>query len=427
MAIKKITVPHLGDFSDIPVIEVYIKEGDSVAVDDSLIALESAKAVTDIPSPYAGTIVKVLIKEGDLVNEGTAIAEIEVAEEAEKPKAKGEPAPEPKKEVRAEAVKTEVAEKEAEPSPPASPPSAPKVEAAPLSPPPLGGAYHATPALRRYARELGVDLSRVTGSGAHGRILHEDVQRLVKEAISGRGTGATPSALEDFSVYGAIERIPLTRIQKFSGPHLADSWRAIPHVTQFDEADVTELEAFRRSVKSEIKLSILPFVIKALSYALKEYPTLNASFDEAHGEIILKRYHHIGVAVDTAEGLVVPVVRNVEEKSITEIAAELIALSQRARERKLKSEDLAGGSFSVSSLGGIGGTYFTPIINRPEVAILGLSRIKKQPVWDGEVFAARDILPLSLSYDHRVVDGATAVRFTSHLATLLNDLRRVLL
>lgn len=422
MAIKQITVPHLGDFSDIPVIEVYIKEGDSIAVDDSLIALESAKAVTDIPSPYAGTIVKVLIKEGDLVNEGTAIAEIEVAAADEKPPAKSETKTEVPKEAKAEMPK------EAEPVPTkAAVPPAPKVEEAPISLPPLGGAYHATPALRRYARELGVDLSRVTGSGVHGRILHEDVQRLVKEAISGRGTAAKPFALEDFSVYGAIERVPLSRIQKFSGPHLVGSWQAIPHVTQFDEADVTELEAFRRSVKGEIKLSILPFVIKALSSALKEFPSLNASFDEANGEIILKRYHHIGVAVDTPEGLVVPVVKNVDQKSITEIAAELATLSQRARDRKLTTEDLAGGSFSVSSLGGIGGTYFTPIINRPEVAILGLSRIKKQPVWDGEAFVARDILPLSLSYDHRVIDGATAVRFTVHLSALLTDLRRVLL
>lgn len=422
MAIKQITVPHLGDFSDIPVIEVYIKEGDSIAVDDSLIALESAKAVTDIPSPYAGTIVKVLIKEGDLVNEGTAIAEIEVAAADEKPPAKSETKTEVPKETKTEPPK------EAEPVPTkAAVPPAPKVEEAPISLPPLGSAYHATPALRRYARELGVDLSRVTGSGAHGRILHEDVQRLVKEAISGRGTAAKPFTLEDFSVYGAIERIPLSRIQKFSGPHLVGSWQAIPHVTQFDEADVTELEAFRRSVKSEIKLSILPFVIKALSSALKEYPSLNASFDEANGEIILKRYHHIGVAVDTPEGLVVPVVKNVDQKSITEIAAELASLSQRARDRKLTTEDLAGGSFSVSSLGGIGGTYFTPIINRPEVAILGLSHIMKQPVWDGETFAARDILPLSLSYDHRVIDGATAVRFTVHLSALLTDLRRVLL
>ena len=423
MAIKQITVPHLGDFSDIPVIEVYIKEGDSVAVDDSLIALESAKAVTDIPSPYSGTITKVLIKEGDLVNEGTPIAEIEVVEEAGKPQPPVEPKPEEKADSTPPAATPEAKEE-----PKAVPPAPAKPEAKPASLPSVGGTYHATPSLRRYARELGVDLSQVTGTGEHGRILHEDVQRLVKAALSG-GTAvvAAPFALEDFAVYGAVERIPLSRIQKFSGPHLTGSWQSIPHVTQFDEADVTELEAFRRSVKSDVKLSILPFVIKALVYALKEYPALNASFDEASGEIILKHYYHIGVAVDTPEGLVVPVVKDADQKSVIEIATDLIALSERARSRKLKSEDLAGGSFSVSSLGGIGGTYFTPIINRPEVAILGLSRIAKRPVWNGEEFIARDILPLSLSYDHRVVDGATGVRFTTYLASLLNDLRRVLL
>ncbi|MDX9915647.1 MAG: 2-oxo acid dehydrogenase subunit E2 [Sphaerochaeta sp.] len=423
MAIKQITVPHLGDFSDIPVIEVYIKEGDSVAVDDSLIALESAKAVTDIPSPYSGTITKVLIKEGDLVNEGTPIAEIEVVEEAGKPQPPVEPKPEEKADSTPPVATPEVKEE-----PKAAPPAPAKPEAKPASLPSVGGTYHATPSLRRYARELGVDLSQVTGTGEHGRILHEDVQRLVKAALSG-GTAvvAAPFVLEDFAVYGAVERTPLSRIQKFSGPHLTGSWQSIPHVTQFDEADVTELEAFRRSVKSDVKLSILPFVIKALVYALKEYPSLNASFDEASGEIILKHYYHIGVAVDTPEGLVVPVVKDADQKSVIEIATDLIALSERARSRKLKSEDLAGGSFSVSSLGGIGGTYFTPIINRPEVAILGLSRIAKRPVWNGEEFIARDILPLSLSYDHRVVDGATGVRFTTYLASLLNDLRRVLL
>lgn len=414
MAIKQITVPHLGDFSDIPIIEVYVKEGDSVAADDSLIALESAKAVTDIPSPYSGTIVKLLVKEGDLVSEGSPIAEIEVAE--------GEAPPPP--EVKQEEPKREAppAAKKEEPKP------APQTAAPPVALPPLGGPYHATPSLRRYARELGVDLSTVTGTGAHGRILHEDVQQLVKRAIKGGGAStAAALTLEDYSVYGAIERVALSRIQRISGPHLTGSWQAIPHVTQFDEVDVTSLEAFRRSVKSEVKLSILPFVIKALPYALAAFPALNATFDEASGEMIVKHYYNIGVAVDTAEGLVVPVVKNVDQKSITEIGAELIELSERARGRKLKGEDLSGGSFSVSSLGGIGGTYFTPIINRPEVAILGLSKISKKPVFIDDEFEARDILPLSLSYDHRVIDGAMAVRFTTYLSQIISDLRRALL
>ena len=250
----------------------------------------------------------------------------------------------------------------------------------------------------------------------------------MKRAIKGGGAStAAALTLEDYSVYGAIERVALSRIQRISGPHLTGSWQAIPHVTQFDEVDVTSLEAFRRSVKSEVKLSILPFVIKALPYALAAFPALNATFDEASGEMIIKHYYNIGVAVDTAEGLVVPVVKNVDQKSITEIGAELIELSERARGRKLKGEDLSGGSFSVSSLGGIGGTYFTPIINRPEVAILGLSKISKKPVFIDDEFEARDILPLSLSYDHRVIDGAMAVRFTTYLSQIISDLRRALL
>ncbi|MFA7371541.1 MAG: 2-oxo acid dehydrogenase subunit E2 [Sphaerochaetaceae bacterium] len=405
MAIKKILVPHIGDFSDVAIIEVYVKEGDKVEADDSLIALESAKAVTDIPSPYGGTITKVTVKEGDLVSEGSLIAEIETEEEEEEVK-----------EVKVEAKPVE---------------EKPPEEAKPIKekqpqPPVVSTTAHATPALRKYARELGVDISRVAGSGPHGRILHSDVQSLVKQALSG-----TPQRgafkLEDFSLYGEIERVPLTRIQRLSGPHLSSAWQSIPHVTQADQADVTELEKFRKNLKSEVKLSILPFVIKALPYALQKYPALNASFDEESSQIILKRYYNIGVAVDTEEGLVVPVVKNVDSKGVIEIAEELIALSERARTRKLSTEDLSGASFSVSSLGGIGGTYFTPIINRPEVAILGLSRITKQPLWNGEGFEPRDILPLSLSYDHRVVDGAVGVRFTVYLATLLNDLRRTIL
>jgi pyruvate dehydrogenase E2 component (dihydrolipoamide acetyltransferase) len=419
MAIKQVTVPHMGDFSDIPIIEVYVKEGDTVAVDDSLIALESAKAVTDIPSPFSGTITKVLVKEGDLVSEGTPIVEIEVAAEAEAAAEQPE-----------QAAKEAPAPSVAAAPPPASEPAPPKKEVAVQTPTVIssaGGPYHATPSLRKYARELGVDLSLVEGTGPHGRILHADVQKLVKRALSGQSVAtAAPFALEDFSVYGEIERVPLSRIQKISGPHLTGAWQSIPHVTQFDEADVTALETFRRALKSDVKLSILPFVIKVLPFALAQYPSLNASFDEASGEVIHKRYYNIGVAVDTPEGLVVPVVKNVDTKSVTEIGLELIDLSERARSRKLRTEDLSGSSFSVSSLGGIGGTYFTPIINRPEVAILGLSKISKKPVWRGEGFEPRDILPLSLSYDHRVVDGADGVRFTAYLSALLSDLWRAM-
>lgn len=410
MAIKQILVPHIGDFSDVSIIEIYIKEGESVSVDDSLIALESAKAVTDIPSPYSGTITKVLVKAGDLVSEGSPIAEIEVAAVEEEKVEKVEEKP----------VEEKKTEEEVKPTPPPE-----KVEAVKPTP---GGPYHATPSLRKYARELGVDLAQVVGTGPHGRILHDDIQQLVKSALSGNFiTSTAPFKLEDFSVYGKIERVPLTRIQKISGPHLSGAWQAIPHVTQFDQADVTALEAFRKANTSTVKLSILPFVIKILPYALKRYPSLNASLDEESGEVIFKHYYHIGVAVDTEEGLVVPVVKDVDKKSVTEIGQELIDLSEKARSRKLRNEDLSGASFSVSSLGGIGGTYFTPIINRPEVAILGLSKIAKQPIWNGETFEPRDILPLSLSFDHRVVDGAVGVRFTVYLAALLNDLRRAIL
>lgn len=418
MAIKSIVVPHIGDFSDVAVIEVYVKVGDTVEVDDSLIALESAKAVTDIPSPFSGTITGVLIKEGDLVSEGTAIAEIEVAEEEAKVEEPAKAAEEPPK-------AEEPVAPAAAPEPPAPAPQVETEAAPPMALPATGGPYHATPSLRKYARELGVDLSMVEGSGPHGRILHSDVQKLVKRALSGQSVASAKSAqLEDFTVYGEIERVPLSRIQKISGPFLTTAWQTIPHVTQADEADVTRLEEFRRSLRTDVKLSILPFVIKALPFALKAYPAVNGSLDEATGELIHKHYYNIGVAVDTPEGLVVPVVRNVDQKSVTEIGVELIELSEKARSRKLRTDDLSGASFSVSSLGGIGGTFFTPIISPPEVAILGLSKISKKPVWNGESFEPRDILPFSLSYDHRVVDGAVGVRFTAYLARMLEDLWR---
>ena len=275
------------------------------------------------------------------------------------------------------------------------------------------------------------------GSGPNGRILHEDVQALVKKALSGIGTASASFGkieLEDFSKYGKTERRKLTRIQKISGPHLQKSWQIIPHVTQYDEADVTDLEELRRTLKEEMKksndpvsISILAFIIKAVVAALKKFPQMNASFDEDGGELILKHYYHIGIAVDTPEGLIVPVLRDADTKSVTDIARELASLSQKARERKLRPEDLSGGSFSISSLGGIGGTAFTPLINPPQVAILGVSRLSKKPVWNGKEFVARDILPFSVAYDHRVIDGADGVRFTTYLASLLGDLRRVLL
>ena len=431
MAIKQILIPDIGDFEDVPIIDVYIKVGDVIDSDSSVVALESEKAVLDVPSPFAGTITKVLLKEGDTVSKGSLVAEIEVASEGEEEK----PVEEPKKE-QAEPPKEE---KKPEPVAEGEKPiqEAEEEKSDLINEQAPGAVYHATPSLRTYARELGVDLARVKGSGPNGRILHEDVQALVKKALSGMGT-ATASfgkiELEDFSKYGETERRKLTRIQKISGPHLQKSWQIIPHVTQYDEADVTDLEALRRTIKEEMKrsddpvsISILPFIVKAVVAALKKFPEMNASFDEERGELILKHYYHIGIAVDTPEGLVVPVLKDADAKSLTDIARELASLSQKARERKLRPEDLSGGSFSISSLGGIGGTAFTPLINPPQVAIMGVSRLSKKPVWNGKEFVPRDILPFSVAYDHRVIDGAAGVRFTTYLASLLGDLRRALL
>lgn len=441
MATKQILVPDIGDFQEVAIIDVYIKVGDILAAEDSVVALESDKAVIDIPSPFAGKITKVLIKEGDLVSKDSPLAEIEMEsleepEQEEKKPAKEEP---PKKEQTEETKQETKAEETAKALPPEPPKKEEKLEKPAsdlINEQSSGAVFHATPSLRKYARELGVELSKVTGTGPHGRILHEDVQALVKKALNGKGATASfgKIELEDFSKYGAIERQKLSRIQKISGPHLQKSWQIIPHVNQFDEADVTDLEILRKTLKAEMKksedpvsISILSFIIKAVVAALKKYPELNASFDEESGELILKRYYHIGIAVDTPEGLVVPVLKDADKKSVTDIARELVEISARARDRKLKPEDLSGGSFSISSLGGIGGTAFTPIINPPQVAILGIARLSKKPVWNGEEFVPRDILPFSVAYDHRVIDGALGVRFTTYLASLLGDLRRVLL
>jgi len=452
MAIKQITVPDIGDFSDVAIIEVYISQGDTIGVDDPLVSLESAKAVTDIPSPYGGTIKTVHVKEGDLVSKGTLLADIEVvgeeaAQEAKAPseqepdKASPEPAAEKKPE-KVQQAEEEKPQPEKQPEEVKGSKPQPRATAGKdlVNAQAPGAVHHATPSVRQYARELGVPLESVEGSGPKGRILREDIQKLVKQALGGAGGGTTmaPGAqfeLEDFTVYGKIERKPLSRIQKISGPHLQRSWQTIPHVTQFDEADVTELEAFRQKLKEEmsrlkgeqqVKISILPFIVKAVVSALQKFPEFNSSYDGKAGELILKHYYHIGIAVDTPEGLMVPVLRNADTKSIREIAIELEDLGKRARERKLKAEDISGGSFSISSLGGIGGTAFTPIINPPETAILGMSRMTKRPWWNGEAFEPRDILPLSLSYDHRAIDGASGARFTAYLVSLLNDIRRIL-
>ena len=443
MAVTQIHIPDLGGFSEVPIIELYVKVGDTIESDESILSLESEKAVTDIPSPLAGTITALHVKEGDTVSEGTLIADIEASIEG--PQEKGEEglSQEVQKESSyAPEVQEKPGDQEPEKEAPApermTPSVPPEVTANPVAP---LGAYHATPSVRQAARELGVDLKEVKGTGKNGRILREDLTGYVKQTLQAAsqvnqgGSDALPAVeLEDFTTYGEVERTALTRIQKISGPHLQQSYQRIPHVTQADQADVSDLEAFRKALREEfrrsgdpVSLSILPFVIKASVTALKAFPAFNASLDEKSSELIYKKYYHIGVAVDTPEGLVVPVIRDADTKGVLEIARELSEVSERARNRKLKSEDIKGASFSISSLGGIGGTFFTPIINAPETAILGLSKMSVQPVWNGTEFVPRTILPFSVSYDHRVIDGAQGARFTTYFAELLADMKRTLL
>lgn len=434
---QKILLPDVGDFDDIEVIEVIINTGDAISKDDSIITLESDKATMEIPSPYTGTIQSVSIKVGDRISEGSEIAEIEVSEsdESETPAeteqaVQEKPPAEPV--TKTEPVKQEQAIKSAPSGPAPVPPSEPTAPSF---------LAHATPAIRRFARELGVDISRVSGSGNKGRIVKEDVQNYVKSSLASAGAGSanagglsiSPAPAVDFSKFGEVEKQPLSRIKKLSGAHLHRSWVTVPHVTQFDEADITELEAFRKSLAKEadkkgVRLTPLVFIMKAVVSALQAFPEFNASLDETGENLILKKYFNIGVAVDTPNGLVVPVIRDVDKKGIYELSAELAETASKAREGKLSPADMQGGCFSISSLGGIGGTQFTPIVNAPEVAILGVARAKMQPVYqDDGSFKPGLILPLALSYDHRVIDGAQGARFTNYLSQLVADIRRVLL
>jgi pyruvate dehydrogenase E2 component (dihydrolipoamide acetyltransferase) len=421
-----VKVPDIGDFKDVAVIEVLVKPGDTVANEQSLITVESDKATMEIPAPAAGKITEVKLKVGDKVSEGSTILMLEADAAA--------PAAAQTKPSRAEPGRAAVPEAAAPQRPPV--PKEPQ-EATHAKP-------HASPSVRKFARELGVDLTRVKGSGLKGRIVHTDVQAFVKGALAavpGGAPAAKGGALSfnlpawpdvDFSKFGPVETKPLTRLQKLSGPNLHRNWVAIPHVTQFDEADITDLEAFRKANTAEtekqgFKLTMLAFLVKACVTALRQHPNLNASLDRVGENLILKKYYNIGVAVDTPDGLVVPVVRDADRKGVFDVARELGEISKLARDKKLKPGDMQGGTFSISSLGGIGGTAFTPIINAPEVAILGVSRSVLRPVWNGKEFAPRLMLPLSLAYDHRVIDGAAAARFTSYLASVLADIRRSLL
>jgi pyruvate dehydrogenase E2 component (dihydrolipoamide acetyltransferase) len=428
--IREVLVPDIGDFTDVPVIEVLVSPGDSVAPEDPLVTLESDKATMDVPAPFGGTVAEIAVSVGDTVSEGSSILMLEVRVDGEQPQA---PASQP---TQAGAVRTaEQAESAAGGDP------AETVPASPQAPPSVGEdgtPPYASPAVRRLAREMGVDLSTVEGSGRRNRITTEDVRTV---ADGGRQpAAATPSPAGgldlapwpkvDFEKYGPVERQPRSRIAKISGPNLARNWVMIPHVTHHDEADVTELEAFRKRANDEhakegVKLTMVALLLKASVTALRRFPQFNASLDG--DDLVLKRYYHLGFAADTPQGLVVPVIRDVDRKGLIEIAGELTELSGRAREGKLKGEEMRGGTFTISSLGGIGGTGFTPIINAPEVAILGVTRSAMKPVWNGREFEPRLMLPLSLSYDHRVIDGAAAARFAAYLAAVLTDLRRVLL
>ena len=432
----EIRVPDLGDYKDVEVIDVPVKIGDVIAQEASLITLETEKATMDVPSTAAGTIRELRIKRGDRVSKGDLIAMVESAEGT----ATEEPAPSaattraasgtapaaapPKK----SAPETRAASAPAAQPAPGEEPRLITTPARPLIDEPGFSRAHAGPSVRRFARELGVDLSRITGSGLKGRITADDVKAHVKQLLTARagtgGAGLPPLPRVDFAAFGPIERRPLTRIQKIAGPRLHASWVNIPHVTQFDEADITELEETRSRLKQEaatrgIKLTPLAFVMRACAKALQAFPHFASSLDSDSGELVIKKYLHLGFAADTPNGLVVPVVRDADRKDVYELARELATLSEKARAGKLAAAEMQGGCFTISSLGGIGGTAFTPIINAPEVAILGVSRSVQRPVFQDGSFVPRLMLPLSLSYDHRVIDGADAVRFTTALGKLL--------
>ena len=439
-----VTVPDIGG-KPVPIIEVMVKVGDTVTKDQSLMTLESDKATMDIPAPSAGVIKELKVKVGDEVNDGDLIAVLE-GEGGDAAEADAQPAAAAAKPAASEAP-AEAPKREAVAAPAADVP----VGGAPRTPPVSFDASvvmpdsvpYASPAVRAFARELGVDVAQVKGSGRGGRIQREDVSGYVKQVMTsgvstsaggtvsaGGGLNLLPWPKIDFSKFGEVEEKPLGRIPKISAANLARNWAMIPHVTQFEDADITELEAFRKKLGEEnkdLKVSPLVFQIKAVVAALKQFPQFNASLDASGETLTLKKYFNVGIAVDTPDGLVVPVIRNADKKGLLELAAELSDISKKARDKKLTAADMQGGCFSISSLGGIGGTAFTPIVNAPEVAILGVSKAQMKPVWNGKEFAPRLILPLSLSYDHRVIDGALAARFAVFLANQLGDIRRLLL
>ena len=491
----EVTVPDIGDFSGIPVIELLVAPGDRVEFDDPLLTLESDKATMDIPAPAAGVVAEFRVDLGDEVSKGDVLLLLEPAEGADDAPEAGDAAPAAPAGAQGDATPAKTPSADArtatrgagfdpatvtgsddapveeaasgaadgidsfpiEPGAPAAgwPADDPRAPGNLRRPPPTASlpsfpgrrtaAFHATPSVRRFARELGADLSRVTGTGRKGRILEEDVRRHVKERLAGPAPAAEAPAAPvpgapplpsppviDFSRFGETEEMPLSRIKRRTAANLGRAWLTVPLVTHFDETDVSDLEAFRRSLRDApeargARITLLAFAMKALVATMKGFPTFNASLAPDGQSLILKRYFHLGIAVDTPEGLVVPVVRDVDRKRVTDLSLELAEVSARARERKLRPDDVQGSCMTISSLGGIGGTGFTPIVNPPEVAILGLARTRVAPVWDGREFEPRTVLPVSLSYDHRVIDGAEAARFCRHFCLLLADVRRLLL
>ena len=443
----EVKVPDIGDYKDVPVIEVLVKPGDTVGAEDSLITLESDKATMEVPSPAAGVVKEVRVKVGDKVSQGSAVLVLEGGGKAAAPKKEAKAEAPADKPLQGQAKKEAPAPAGAPAKPAAAPPRAqePPRRAPPATPrAPIDeqafGKSHASPSVRRLAREFGVDLAQVKGTGPKERVLREDVQAFVKEELArprgaeggGLGLNLPPLQPVDFSKFGPVKTQPLSRIKKLSGGFLHRNWVSIPHVTQHEDADITELEAFRKSQSEEakkqgIRFTILGFLMKASVVALKQFPEFNASLTPDGESLVLKEYFHIGVAVDTPNGLVVPVIRDVDKKGLLELARELGEVSERMRGGKISPADLQGGCFSISSLGGIGGSHFTPIINAPEVAILGVGKAVMRPVWSGKEFQPRLMLPLSLSYDHRVIDGALGARFISFLAGVLGDIRKLVL
>ena len=445
--IKQVLVPDIGDFKDVNIIEVMVKAGDKINAEDNLVTLETDKAAMDVPSPYAGVIKEMKVKVGDKVSQGSVILVMECADSSApsqgvaQPPLKSADESAHSKQQPAVAAKATSALVAQTPNPsPALPLSG---EGAAPSPPLTRGGReglaHASPAIRRFARELGVQIAQVKGSGEKGRVTKDDVQNFVKAALvqprgtaGGNGLQVLAMPVVDFAKFGAIETRPLSRIKKISGANLHRNWVTIPHITQFDEADITEMEAFRKELNVEyagqnIKITLLAFMLKAAVVALQKFPEFNASLDASGENLVLKQYFHIGVAVDTPDGLMVPVLRDVDKKGIVQLARELGEVSAKAREKKVTAAEMQGGCFSISSLGGIGGTAFTPIINAPELAILGVSKAIIKPMHQDDTFVARLMLPLSLSYDHRVIDGAAAARFIVFLSQVLADTRRLAL